>query len=59
METKNKSKDGRVGISLSPVAANKLAQLKESMAEKLGFEPSATQVVEYLITKYVKESEHE
>lgn len=59
METKRKSKDGRVGVSLSPAAADKLMQLKDSMSAKLGFEPSATQVVEYLITNYIKESNNE
>jgi hypothetical protein len=59
METKRKSKDGRVGVSLSPAAADKLMQLKEGMTEKFGFEPSATQVVEYLITNYTKENNHE
>jgi hypothetical protein len=48
LEAKNK----RVTINLSIEAGEKLLAIKSTVAEELGFTPSVTQVVEYLILKY-------
>lgn len=56
-EPKGNSKTGRISVSLDPDAAKKLMEMKESMAKRLGFVPSYTQIVEYLINNYTKESQ--
>jgi len=58
-ETKGRSKDGRIGVSLAPEVAQKLVQMKEKLSKKFGFSPSASQVVEYLINTYSKENNNE
>lgn len=58
-ETKGRSKDGRVGVSLAPEVAQKLGEMKLQMSQEFGFTPSASQVIEYLINKFYKESNHE
>ena len=50
--TKLNAKNKRVTINLSIEAGEKLLAIKSTVAEELGFTPSVTQVVEYLILKY-------
>jgi len=52
METKNASKDGRVGVSLSKETASELLEIKNELVEKLGINLSFTQVIEYLVKQY-------
>lgn len=52
METKNDSKSGRVGVSLSKETAEKLIELRDYLANRIGFSPSLTQVIEYLVSNY-------
>lgn len=52
METKGTSKDGRVGVSLSKETAEMLIELRDHLAEVIGFKPSLTQVIEYLVSTY-------
>ena len=52
METKNDSKSGRVGVSLSKETAEKLIDLRDFLANRIGFSPSLTQVIEYLVSNY-------
>lgn len=51
-----KKKQQRLNVSINAEAANKLLQLKGEIAKYLGFEPSVTQVVEFLITTYKEKS---
>lgn len=44
-----KSKSNRLNVSLSMPTAIKLSALQKVLIQELGFEPSITQVVEYLI----------
>jgi hypothetical protein len=52
METKSESKSGRVGVSLSKETAEMLIELRDHLSGRIGFKPSLTQVVEYLVSTY-------
>lgn len=52
METKNDSKSSRVGVSISKETAEMLIELRDHLAEVIGFKPSLTQVIEYLVSTY-------
>jgi hypothetical protein len=42
----------RYGVSISAPAAERLKELQKVLEKTLGFEPSMTQVVEYLILHF-------
>jgi hypothetical protein len=41
-----------VGVSLSKETAEMLIELRDHLAERIGFKPSLTQVIEYLVSTY-------
>jgi hypothetical protein len=50
--TNLKAKSQRLNVNLSIETGEKLMAVKFKVAEELGFTPSITQVVEFLIRKY-------
>jgi len=48
-----KVNDGRTTVSLNKPAAEKLRELQGVFERRIGFEPSLSQLVEYLINEYV------
>jgi|VirMetMinimDraft_7_1064189.scaffolds.fasta_scaffold111270_2 hypothetical protein len=46
------AKSGRLNVNVGPEAARGLAELQEELTDKLGFRPSLSQVLEYLIKDY-------
>jgi len=52
--TKLDAKAKRVMISLSLDAGEKILAIRSNVAEELGFIPSMTQIVEFLVRKYEK-----
>lgn len=53
------SKDGRLGVSVAPEAAEKLVKVQAYLTDKLGVKMSMSQVVEYLVNEYAKEKSNE
>ena len=47
----------RYGVSISLEAAERLKQIQKELEVERGFEPSMTQVVEYLITSFKRQAE--
>jgi hypothetical protein len=41
-----------VGVSLSKETAEMLIELRDHLAGRIGFKPSLTQVIEYLVSTY-------
>jgi hypothetical protein len=58
-QKRRRSKDGRLGVSISAAAADKLLAIQKRLEAELGFEPSASQMVEYLVTDYILERQVE
>lgn len=50
------TKEKRYAISISMNAGNALRRLQEQLEREIGFVPSMSQVVEYLVTKHIRES---
>jgi hypothetical protein len=48
-----KVNDRRTTVSLNNPAARKLRELQGAFERRIGFEPSLSQLVEYLINEYV------
>jgi hypothetical protein len=46
------AKSGRLNLNVGPEAARGLAELQDVLTDKLGFRPSLSQVLEYLIKDY-------
>jgi hypothetical protein len=50
--TNLKAKSQRLNVNLSFETGEKLMAIRDKVAEEMGFTPSLTQVVEFLIRKY-------
>ena len=50
--TNLKAKSQRLNVNLSIETGEKLMAIRDKVAEEMGFTPSITQVVEFLIRKY-------